>query len=58
MLYSPFISNDSNDNFEIVLTEKEVQILWKWLRIQSLPYDNYELKDLVHQLGILVEPKL
>ena len=43
---------------EIILTEDEAKILWKWLRTQSLPYDNYELKDLVHQLGILVEPKL
>lgn len=41
---------------EIILTEEEALILWKYLKRQSLPYDNYELKDLVHQLGNLVEP--
>ena len=45
-----------NNLYEIILTEKEATILWNWLRWQSLPYDNYPLKDLVRQLGDFIEP--
>ena len=46
---------DINGKWELVLTQEEAMILWKWLKHQSLPYDNYELKALTHQLGNIVE---
>ena len=49
--------SEPTENDEVVMTWEEAKVLWKWLKHQSLPYDNYELKLLAHELGNIVEPK-